>query len=74
MGKPRLVWQRIQVLRPKRNSANAGMDVEREALKIIYANDEELQAHDAFLNKIQQESETGCVWLKDKSRIKSIRK
>ncbi len=51
----------------KRNSANAGVDAEREALKIIYANDEELQAHNAFLNKIQQESETGCVWLKDKS-------
>ncbi|QMU61270.1 MAG: DNA polymerase III subunit epsilon [Gammaproteobacteria bacterium] len=49
----------------KRNSAQAGLDANREALKVIYASDEELQAHDAFLNKIQQESEAGCVWSKD---------
>ncbi len=49
------------------NKTNTGLDADREALKIIYANDEELQAHDAFLSKIQQESDTGCVWLKDKS-------
>ncbi|MGH1538178.1 MAG: DNA polymerase III subunit epsilon [Gammaproteobacteria bacterium] len=51
----------------KGNKASAGLDSEREALKVIYANDEEMQAHDAFLNKIQQESEAGCVWLKGKS-------
>ena len=51
----------------KRKQANAGVDVEREPLNIIYANNEELQAHDAFLSKIQQESKSGCVWLKDKS-------
>ena len=51
----------------KRNSAQVGFDASRDALKVIYANDEELQAHDTILNKIQQESEMGCVWLKDKS-------
>ncbi len=52
----------------KRNSAQKELDKDRDALKVIYANDEELQAHDAFLNKIQQESEVGCVWLLDKSK------
>jgi len=51
----------------KRYSANTGVDSKRETLKVIYASDEELQAHDVFLNKIQQESEAGCVWLKDTS-------
>lgn len=49
----------------KQNHGQAGLDVDREALKVIYASDDELQAHDAFLSKIQQESEAGCVWLKD---------
>ena len=49
----------------KRNSAQTGLDTNRDALKVIYASDEELQAHDAILDKIQQESDMGCVWLKD---------
>jgi DNA polymerase-3 subunit epsilon len=49
----------------KSSGASAGLDANREALKVILANDEELQAHDAFLTKIQQESEAGCVWLND---------
>ncbi len=52
----------------KSNRAQEGLDENRDALKVIYASDEELQAHDAFLNKIQQESEAGCVWLRDKSK------
>ena len=40
---------------------------QRSALKIIYANDDELSAHEAFLNKIQQESDSGCVWMKENS-------
>lgn len=51
----------------KDNGASADLDTNREALNIIFANDDELQAHDAFLTKIQQESEVGCVWLNDKS-------
>ncbi len=34
--------------------------IQRSALKIIYANEDELCAHEAFLNKIQQESDSGC--------------
>lgn len=34
---------------------------QRPALKIIYANEDELRAHETFLNKIQQESDSGCV-------------
>ena len=51
----------------KRDKANVGVNSTREALDVIYATDEELEAHEAFLNKIQQESEAGCVWLKEKS-------
>lgn len=51
----------------KGNGANGGLDVNREALPVILANEEELQAHDAFLTKIQQKSEVGCVWLNDKA-------
>ena len=36
----------------------------REKLKIEYANKQELDAHEAFLNKIQEESDSGCAWLK----------
>jgi len=53
------------------NAATQGqqnsLDKDREALKVIYANDDELQAHEAFLNKIQEESAADCIWLKDKS-------
>ena len=52
----------------KSNKADSGVNSEREAMKIIYATDQELEAHEAFLNKIQQESEAGCVWLKEKSK------
>ncbi|MFK7816311.1 MAG: DNA polymerase III subunit epsilon [Gammaproteobacteria bacterium] len=52
----------------KGKSTQAGLDKNRDALKVIYASDEELQAHDAFLSKIQQESESGCVWLQDKPK------
>lgn len=34
---------------------------QRPALKIIYANEDELRAHETFLKKIQQESDSGCV-------------
>jgi len=51
----------------KQNAGSSGIDSDREALSVIYANDEELEAHDAFLSKIQQESESGCVWLKGSS-------
>lgn len=46
--------------------SNAGK-IDRPELKVVYANDDELCAHEAFLNKIEQESESGCVWLKDNS-------
>ncbi len=46
--------------------SNAG-NIDRPELKVVYANDDELCAHEAFLNKIEQESESGCVWLKDNS-------
>lgn len=46
--------------------SNAG-NIDRPELNVIYANDDELCAHEAFLNKIEQESESGCVWLKDNS-------
>jgi DNA polymerase-3 subunit epsilon len=42
-------------------------DTERESLKIIYADEKELEAHEAFLNKIQQESDSGCVWFYENS-------
>ena len=42
---------------------NAGLDTNRKTLKVIYADSDELHAHEAFLSKIQQESESGCVWL-----------
>lgn len=37
---------------------------QRKQLKIEYANAQELQAHEAFLNKIEEESDSGCAWLK----------
>lgn len=37
----------------------------RPALRIIEASEEEMSAHEAFLEKIQQESDSGCVWLKE---------
>ncbi len=49
----------------QRKRSRAGLDGDREALKVIYADESELQAHEAFLNKIQQESESGCVWLEE---------
>ena len=54
------------------NAANAvegqtvSLNEDRDALKVIYANEDELQAHEAFLNKIQEESASDCIWLKDK--------
>ncbi len=39
----------------------------RPTLNVIYANAEELHAHELFLNKIQQESEAGCIWMKGQS-------
>ena len=47
--------------------ARAGQNMQRKSLKVIHANQDELQAHEAFLNKIQQESESGCVWLEEKA-------
>ncbi len=46
---------------------NASLDTDREALRVIYADQDELHAHEAFLNKIQQESESGCLWLRKKA-------
>ncbi len=53
------------------NSKNVRQDAlskdsasQRPALKVIYANDDELSDHEAFLNKIQQESQSACVWQK----------
>lgn len=37
----------------------------RSPLKIIYANEEELSAHQSYLDKIQKESDAGCVWLQE---------
>ncbi|MEJ2114768.1 MAG: exonuclease domain-containing protein, partial [Gammaproteobacteria bacterium] len=51
----------------KRDIANADVNPTRKALEVIYATNEELESHEAFLNKIQQVSEAGCVWLKEKS-------
>ncbi len=45
----------------------ASLKENRDALKVIYANEDELHAHEAFLNKIQEESVANCIWLKDKS-------
>ena len=47
--------------------ARTDQNLQREGLKVIRANQDELQAHEAFLNKIQQESESGCVWLEEKA-------
>jgi len=51
----------------RNNIASNDGKIDRPELKVIYANDDELCAHEAFLNKIEQESDSGCVWLKDKS-------
>ncbi len=40
---------------------------DRPTLNIIYANEEELQEHELILNKIQQESDSGCIWTKGHS-------
>ena len=45
----------------------ASLSKNRESLKVIYANEDELHAHEAFLNKIQEESAADCIWLKDKA-------
>lgn len=34
-------------------------------LKVIYANEEEISAHNSFVSTIQKESESGCVWLRE---------
>lgn len=34
----------------------------RKSLKVIYATEEEIAAHESFLSIIQNESESGCVW------------
>lgn len=47
--------------------ARTAQNLQREALKVIHANQDELRAHEAFLSKIQQESEFGCVWLEEKA-------
>lgn len=47
-------------------ASNPGKN-DRPKFNVIYANNDELSAHEAFLNKIEQESDSGCVWLKDKS-------
>ena len=51
----------------KRRKANTALDSNRKALKVVYADQDELQAHEAFLNKIQQESDSGCLWLSKKT-------
>ena len=43
------------------------LTVQRSALKIVRANEEELRAHEAFLKNIQKESDAGCVWMKKPS-------
>ena len=40
---------------------------DRPELKVIYADNEELQEHELILNKIQQESDSGCIWMKGQS-------
>ena len=37
----------------------------RPAFRVIEAGEDELAAHEAFLDLIQQESESGCVWRKE---------
>ena len=37
---------------------------QRPRSKVIYADQQELVAHEEFLSKIQQESDAGCVWRK----------
>ena len=37
----------------------------RPAFRVIEAGQDELAAHEAFLDKIQQESKSGCVWRKE---------
>ncbi len=46
---------------------DAAYNEDREALRVIHANEDELQAHEAFLNKIQEESAVDCIWLKDQT-------
>ena len=41
------------------NSVSNTENIKRPELKVIYANYDELCAHEAFLNKIEQESESG---------------
>ncbi len=45
------------------NSANHN----RLELAVIYADNDELSAHEAFLKKIEKESNSGCLWMKGKS-------
>lgn len=41
---------------------------QRPALRVIEASEDEVSAHEAFLKKIEQESDSGCVWLKETAR------
>ena len=38
----------------------------RSALRVIEASEDEIAAHEAFLEKIRQESDAGCAWLTEK--------
>ena len=40
---------------------------DRPKLHVIYASEEELQEHERLLNNIQQESDSGCMWMKGQS-------
>ena len=64
-----LASQMLKIKLPSIDKSNkAGhANANREAMKVIYADDQdELQAHEAFLNKIQQESEYGLFVAKRK--------
>ncbi len=49
-----------------KDSVTSQNSTQREELTIIYADSEELSAHQGFLDKIQAESEDGCLWRKQK--------
>ena len=51
----------------QQNAATDNAISQRAPLKIIYADNEELSAHEWFLKKIQKESDSGCEWLKQPS-------
>lgn len=49
-------------LRKSKSDIDAMRD--RPVLNVVYANQDELQEHELILNKIERESDSGCIWMK----------